>query len=204
MSALSLSTSLAHVGRLTQASSRTRTAHTRPAARPRMLLSRASADVDADGIVSGEWEASWSLASYDDVQEYFNRRVLKEGQHPTTRLASVMSKDLRTVYPDDPISEASRHFDVVSGLPVLRPEDDALIGVITVKDVNTKTGSLVKDIMTSPPIALHVTNKVEHAAATMLKYKIHRIPIVDDSKRVVGMVTRTDLFNALAGRDAQL
>jgi CBS domain-containing protein len=30
-----------------------------------------------------------------------------------------------------------------------------------------------------------------------LQYKIHRIPIVDDDRRVVGMVTRTDLFHAL-------
>lgn len=52
----------------------------------------------------------------------------------------------------------------------------------------------------SAPIARSSTALV----APSLQYKIHRIPIVDDSKRVVGMVTRTDLFNALAGRDAQL
>lgn len=35
------------------------------------------------------------------------------------------------------------------------------------------------------------------AAALMLKHKVHRIPIVDIDARVVGMVTRTDIFTAL-------
>lgn len=72
--------------------------------------------------------------SYEDVQEYFDRKVLREGHHPTTRLSGVMSvgnglglvlvdrkepaeqkpnkattilvqTHLRTVYPNDPISE---------------------------------------------------------------------------------------------------
>lgn len=31
----------------------------------------------------------------------------------------------------------------------------------------------------------------------MLKHEVHRIPIVDADARVVGMVTRTDIFKAL-------
>jgi len=35
------------------------------------------------------------------------------------------------------------------------------------------------------------------AAAIMLKYKIHRLPVKDDAGKIVGMVTRTDIFTAL-------
>jgi len=32
----------------------------------------------------------------------------------------------------------------------------------------------------------------------MLKYKVGRIPVVDDEKHCVGMVTRNDVFTVLA------
>lgn len=35
------------------------------------------------------------------------------------------------------------------------------------------------------------------AAALMLKHKVHRIPVVDSDARLLGMVTRTDIFTAL-------
>ncbi|ONK70953.1 uncharacterized protein A4U43_C04F3210 [Asparagus officinalis] len=38
---------------------------------------------------------------------------------------------------------------------------------------------------------------IAEAAALMLKKKIHRIPVLNKDQRVVGMVTRTDIFQAL-------
>ena len=37
-----------------------------------------------------------------------------------------------------PIAQAKRHFEEVSGLPVLRPGDDVLIGVVSRKDLDKK------------------------------------------------------------------
>ena len=51
--------------------------------------------------------------------------------------------------------------------------------------------------MSTPPIAALGSTRVSKAAALMLKHKIHRIPVVDTQKRVVGMVTRTDVFTSL-------
>jgi len=38
---------------------------------------------------------------------------------------------------------------------------------------------------------------VEQAAVVMLKYKVHRLPVVDDSAKLIGIVTRTDIFSAM-------
>ena len=51
--------------------------------------------------------------------------------------------------------------------------------------------------MSQPPIATGPDARVADAAALMLKHKVHRIPIVDGKARVIGMVTRTDIFKAL-------
>ena len=59
-------------------------------------------------------------------------------------------------------------------------------------------GSTVSDVMSKPPIAAKHDNKVADAACLMLKHKVHRIPIVDSKAQLVGIVTRTDIFTALA------
>ncbi|CAM6098401.1 unnamed protein product [Calypogeia fissa] len=57
--------------------------------------------------------------------------------------------------------------------------------------------SKVKEIMSSPAITLSAKKTLQDAAALMLKNKIHRIPVVNSSLQVVGIVTRTDIFTAL-------
>ncbi|KAK2077346.1 hypothetical protein QBZ16_004980 [Prototheca wickerhamii] len=141
--------------------------------------------IEAPRVPEVATQGLWSLVSYEDVQHYFDRKVLQEGKHASHQLASVMS--------------AKRHFEEVSGLPILRPGDDVLIGVVSRKDLDKKPDAeSVGDVMSAPPLALKKSDTVEHAAAVMLKHKVHRVPIVDDNKLVIGMVTRTDLFRALS------
>ena len=87
-----------------------------------------------------------------------------------------------------------------SSLPLNQPCTLLLqVGVLSKKDLQRAGNSAtVKDIMSTPPIAAKPTNKVADAACLMLKHKVHRIPIVDDNAKLVGMVTRTDIFTALA------
>ena len=51
--------------------------------------------------------------------------------------------------------------------------------------------------MSTPPIAAKPTARVADAACLMLKHKVHRIPIVGPDAKVLGFVTRTDIFEAL-------
>ena len=38
----------------------------------------------------------------------------------------------------------------------------------------------------------------------MLKYKVHRLPVVDNEKTVLGIVTRTDVFESLPNTEAEV
>ena len=51
--------------------------------------------------------------------------------------------------------------------------DMTLIGVVSKKDLS-KSGTYVKDIMSSPPVAARPDAKVADAAALMLKHKVRR------------------------------
>ncbi|GMH35894.1 hypothetical protein BSKO_03762 [Bryopsis sp. KO-2023] len=155
------------------------------------------ANNESSDSFSGEWPMAWSLASYEDLGEYYERQLFKEEGMGGHFLADVMSTDLYTVRPDDTVESVGKLFEDHTGLPVL-DDDNRLIGVVSRRDVKEKpVTTKVSECMSSPPIAAKPTSTVADAACLMLKHKIHRIPIVDKSAKVIGMVTRTDIFTAL-------
>lgn len=111
------------------------------------------------------------------------------------QLKDVMSTDITSVTPDMKLEELVPLFQEHTGLPVLDREK-RLVGVISRRDME-RGGETVQDAMSTPPIAAKASSRVADAACLMLKYKIHRIPIVDKGAEVIGIVTRTDIFTAL-------
>jgi CBS domain-containing protein len=53
---------------------------------------------------------------------------------------------------------------------------------------------LVKDIMTTNVIAANPWNTVEEAAQAMLEYNIGGLPIIDENRNLVGILTETDFI----------
>jgi len=144
---------------------------------------------------------NWSLASYEDVGEFFQNSLFKDSASPGNSLKDIMSKELTYVYPDTKIEDLGQIFSKVTGVPVVKSESDlTLVGVLSKKDLS-KPGKVVSDIWSSPPVAARGENKVADAACLMLKHKVHRIPIVDTQAKLIGIVTRTDIFTAL-GQEA--
>jgi CBS domain-containing protein len=55
----------------------------------------------------------------------------------------------------------------------------------------------VKDWMSAEVVSIDVHGTVQHAAREMLRNRIHRVIVLDDRKRVVGVVSTMDLLAAL-------
>jgi CBS domain-containing protein len=82
-----------------------------------------------------------------------------------------------------------------------------VVGVISQADILTARSSelisgnwsrlRVRNIMTSPPISVHVETTVERAIRLMLDQHIHRLVVVDDEDRPVGVVTPLDILRLL-------
>jgi CBS domain-containing protein len=74
-------------------------------------------------------------------------------------------------------------------------------GIVTERDIVTKVAATdqkpsavrVKDIMTTPLVAVHPHEEVVEAAKLMSRRKIRRLPVVQDGK-LVGMVTENDIL----------
>jgi IMP dehydrogenase len=82
----------------------------------------------------------------------------------------------------------------VSGLPVV---DDAglLLGIVTNRDLRFETdhSRLVRDVMTPMPlVTAPVGTSPDDAMALLARYKVEKLPLVDDGGRLRGLVTVKD------------
>ena len=127
------------------------------------------------------------------------------------RVSSYMTTSLITVSVTDSLAHARRLMlrYGVGRLPVV-DENDRLVGILTVTDITeilsgklTSKGLeeiLVKEVYTPDPITIEQTRSIKSAAQLMLKYRIGGLPVVDYSRNLVGIITRTDLVRAYSER----
>ncbi|MCK4541268.1 MAG: IMP dehydrogenase [Spirochaetales bacterium] len=82
----------------------------------------------------------------------------------------------------------------ISGLPVI-DEGGKLCGIITGRDMRfLKDDSLlVRDVMTSEPVVEKGTPSPESAEEKFNRYKIEKLPVVDDKDRLIGLITVKDM-----------
>jgi len=82
------------------------------------------------------------------------------------------------------------------------------IGILTDRDLAIRVVAegkdasklLVSDVVTYDPIVLSTTDGIETAAALMRKHGVRRLPIVDATGQLAGLVTADDL-TMLLGRE---
>ena len=80
-------------------------------------------------------------------------------------------------------------------------ENDKPIGIVTERDFVTKVAAsnqqpsrvFVKDIMTSPIVAIPPNTEVAEAAKLMSERKIRRLPVIEEGK-LIGMLTENDIL----------
>ncbi len=126
-----------------------------------------------------------------------------------------MTADVKTVNPDTSITEAFRIMkeNNIRRLPVMQEKE--IIGIVTLSDLNRASPSAatslsihelnyllvktkIKDIIPKQQQVLTVgsQNYIETAAKIMRQYRISGLPVVDEGQ-LVGIVTETDIFDAL-------
>jgi CBS domain-containing protein len=123
------------------------------------------------------------------------------------RVGDVMSFNPVVIGADEPATEAERLIMTyrVSGLPVV--EDGLPIGVVSQTDLGVARSSdlisanwarlRVRHLMTTPAVSVHIGTSIEHAARLMITRHIHRLVVVDDEDRAVGVVSSLDLLRTL-------
>jgi len=125
-----------------------------------------------------------------------------------------MSKEVVTVDADDSMQNAIYILQEqnIKMLPVM--DDGNLVGIITDRDLKKASPSdattldmhellfliskiKVKDLMKKPVYTVPPDYTVEEAAALLLEKKISGLPVVGENNRLMGIITRSDLFRVI-------
>ncbi len=126
--------------------------------------------------------------------------------------ADLMTIDPVVVAVDAPIEEAERLMRTyrVSGLPVT-DEDGALVGVVSQTDFvhldSPDVRSLIRhessrirvgEVMSRPPVTVAMTTPLLQAARMMSDERVHRVVVVDDQQRPIGVLSAIDFVELYA------
>ena len=128
---------------------------------------------------------------------------LREESEIRARSETVAELGLRkptTAGPDEPIAACARAMaeSQVSCLPIVK--DDALIGIITDRDLRNRVLARgvdpdrpVHDIMTAKPATVALDDRIESALVEMMRLGIHHLPVTDADGALAGVVSAGDL-----------
>jgi len=119
-----------------------------------------------------------------------------------TTVADVMTRDVRTMAPDDSVVEAARCMDElnVGVIPVC--EGEKLVGMVTDRDivvrgVAAQQGELknmkLADVMSGNVRCAHAEDDVDQVLGEMAEAQIRRLPVVDGNQRLIGIVSLGDI-----------
>ena len=114
------------------------------------------------------------------------------------RSESGMILDPITLGEDAKIEDALRIMreNGIGGIPIVDGKG-ILLGIVTNRDLRfeKKVGSLVKEIMTSENlITASEGTTLTEAEKTLQKHKIEKLPVVDDNKKLIGLITFRDII----------
>jgi CBS domain-containing protein len=124
------------------------------------------------------------------------------------KVKDVMHRGVAWVEPETPIAEIARKMldEDIGSVPV--GENDRLVGMVTDRDIVTRGLARVKncldlvakDVMSKPIVYARADEDLDDALHIMVKNQIRRLPVIDENKRMTGILSLGDISEK-AGRD---
>ena len=117
------------------------------------------------------------------------------------KVRDVMTDSPRCVTPDTPIAEAAELMESedVGALPVL--EGEQLAGMITDRDIVVRAiargkdprGMPVREVASRELVSVYADDDLSNALDKMASEQVRRLPVVDESNRLVGVLSQADV-----------
>lgn len=123
------------------------------------------------------------------------------------KVRDAMHEGVTWVGPEAAISDLARKMrdENIGSIPV--GENDRLIGMVTDRDIAIKaladgkdvSAMTARDVMSGPILYCRAEEDIEDAARLMETYQVRRLPVIDENKRMIGMLSVGDIASC-AGR----
>lgn len=122
------------------------------------------------------------------------------------KISDAMHRQADWASADTPVSEVAKMMekDDIGAIPI--GKDDKLIGMVTDRDIALRVVAAGRDarkttaeeIMTRGIVYCRTAETVEDAIHLMDQKKIRRLPVIDDKKRLVGMLSMGDVSHSVS------
>ena len=112
------------------------------------------------------------------------------------RSESVMIEQPYTIKPDITVQEARKAMIEFGVSGLLVEEAGKLAGIITRRDITFEKNvkRKVSEVMTKEVITAKAGTSIEQAKEILHKQRIEKLPVIDDKKRIVGLITSKDIL----------
>jgi len=125
------------------------------------------------------------------------------------KVSQAMTKDVRIANPEETIEQAARAMAELDAgiLPV--GEKDHLVGMITDRDIAIRgvakgkgPQAKVRDVMTEEVKYCFDDQEIEEVTRNMADIQVRRLPVLNRAKRLVGILSLSDIAISRASEDA--
>ena len=121
-------------------------------------------------------------------------------------VSSIMGKKPEMVDPDTTVRKAAAILASDSEECLIVEKDDLLVGIVTSEDIIEKVIAVgadpervyAKDIMSTPVVIVNETASIKQAAEMMSNYGVRKLPVVDGSGALAGIITSLELARWMA------
>lgn len=165
---------------------------------PRDRLGFTPADLDAVLQARGELLD----ISREDLEEILLQTEARAYQRRfgEVRCADIMSRDVQTLGPNTALVEAraSLHEHRLTAMPVVNPQGQLLgmLGLLDVLQASTDARDVEACMRRQVPTC-RADWPVTYLLQMLTDSDVHRVPVIDEARRVVGLVSQSDLLAAL-------
>jgi CBS domain-containing protein len=117
------------------------------------------------------------------------------------KVRDAMHRGVTWESPDCSVKELARKMrdEGIGSIPI--GENDRLIGMVTDRDIAIKaladgrdvSTMTARDVLTGPILYCRADEDVDDAARLMETHQVRRLPVIDENKRMVGMLSLGDI-----------
>jgi len=146
------------------------------------------------------------------VKDVMTTRVVSVTQNASFRtMAAALRKYRVSAFPV--LDDGGKVIGVVSEADMLAKEalesepqgmPGMIAGLLRRKEHEKARGTAAGDLMTSPPVTITPDDTLERAARLMYTRKVKRLPVLDESGHLVGIVGRSDLLTVFDCSDEDI
>ena len=114
------------------------------------------------------------------------------------RVSELMLRDVTLVPPEDTVQNAARAIADIDSRFILVGVDERVVGILTIRDILIRlvaagldpAATPVSQVMSSTLFTCTQQEDVQSVAGEMAEHLIEQMPVLDETGRLVGMITR--------------